>query len=134
MKFIDEAMLVEIASRAATAAYAPYSKFHVGAAVHCYDGCSKVFNGANVENASYSLTICAERVAIFKTVNAGKQQDAMKIVIVTNGEEPSPPCGACLQVMAEFFKPQLEIISYATKTETIKRWRLKDLLPKSFKP
>ena len=80
-------------------AYAPYSNFQVGAAV--LGGSGKVYLGCNVENASYGLTVCAERVAIFKALSEGERE--IRAVVVCAGEsEPAPPCGACLQVMAEF--------------------------------
>jgi len=80
-------------------AYAPYSDFQVGAAVLA--GSGKVYLGSNVENASYGLTVCAERAAILKAISEGERE--IRAVVVCAGEgEPSPPCGACLQVMAEF--------------------------------
>lgn len=98
--------LIEAATAAREAAYAPYSKFRVGAALLCADG--TVFTGANVENASYALTVCAERTAIATAVCAG-HRDFAAIAVVTDADGCCPPCGACLQVMWEF-NPDMPII------------------------
>jgi cytidine deaminase len=91
--------LTEAARRAARAAYAPYSRFRVGAAVRSVDGA--VFAGCNVENASYGLTVCAERNAIFQAIAAGARRiDAL--VVYTPTPSPTTPCGACRQVLLEF--------------------------------
>ena len=87
------------ATAALAKSYAPYSGFSVGAAVE--DGAGRVFEGANVENASYGLTVCAERVAIFNAVSAGARK-IRALAIVSNKRNPCMPCGACLQVLAEF--------------------------------
>jgi cytidine deaminase len=80
-------------------AYSPYSQFAVGAVV--MGGSGKIYHGANVENASFGLTVCAERVAVLRAVSDGERE--IKAVVVCAGEaEPAPPCGACLQVIAEF--------------------------------
>ena len=112
-------------------AYAPYSKFAVGAAVLCEDG--KLYDGCNIENASFGLTICAERVALFKAVSEGNGP-LVALALVTNGGHN--PCGACRQVMAEFVPDQnLRILvgdaSYPNTpfVET----SLRELLPGSFK-
>lgn len=89
--------LISFAMQARTQAYAPYSDFQVGAAV--YTGA--FFRGCNIENASYGLTICAERVAIFAAIAAG-QRDLQHMVVVANTPVPISPCGACRQVMFEF--------------------------------
>lgn len=118
--------LAAAARRARGRAYAPYSNFSVGAAVMCADG--RVFEGCNIENASYSLTVCAERAAMFAAVSAGcRQIDA--IAIAGPGEEPLPPCGACRQVMLEL-APDAEIImagEHGHRTRTVR-----DLLPEAF--
>jgi cytidine deaminase len=91
--------LLEAARQAREAAYAPYSKFKVGAAVRTRS--DNVYSGCNVENASFGLSICAERVAIFNAVAAG-DADIVDLAVFTDAEEPSPPCGACRQVLFEF--------------------------------
>jgi cytidine deaminase len=96
---ISDQTLISQASRARLNAYAPYSKFRVGAAVLSAGG--QVFTGANVENASYGLSHCAERVAIHQAVAAG-HRDLRTVAVVADGEEATMPCGACRQVMAEF--------------------------------
>ena len=95
----EVAGLVTAAARARLLAYAPYSRFRVGAAVRTREG--KVYTGANVENASYPLSHCAERVAIQKAVSDGHRH-LDTVVVVADGETPAMPCGACRQVMAEF--------------------------------
>jgi cytidine deaminase len=91
--------LLEAARDALTRAHAPFSKFKVGAALLTSDG--RVFTGCNVENATYGLTVCAERVAIFKAVSEGAQRFS-QIVIATATDELTPPCGACRQIIWEF--------------------------------
>ena len=122
----DELLLAAQASR--TRAYAPYSKYAVGAAVLGSDG--KLYSGCNVENASYGLTICAERNAIFSAIANGCREFE-KIAIVADTKEPISPCGACRQVLAEF-NPNMEIIlaNFQGKTET---FHLSELLPRSKK-
>lgn len=91
--------LVQEAAEARARAYAPYSRFRVGAAALAGDG--TIYTGANIENASYSLSHCAERVAIHKAVADG-QRTIRAVAVVADGTEPAMPCGACRQVMAEF--------------------------------
>lgn len=112
---------IEVAGQA----YAPYSKFHVGAALLSEDG--RIFTGCNVENISYGLTICAERNAVFAAVAAGCREFS-KIVIATDTKEPASPCGACRQVLAEF-NPDLEVLlaNFQGKSFT---FRLSELLPR----
>lgn len=97
-KFTDAA-LIEAARQARERAYAPYSHFQVGAALLSQSG--HIFTGCNIENASYGLTICAERVAIFKALSEGSQQFS-KLAVVTDTEALTPPCGACRQIIWEF--------------------------------
>ena len=111
---------IEVAGRA----YAPYSRFHVGAVLVGTDG--RTFAGCNVENVSFGLTICAERNAVFAAVAAGCREFA-KIVIAADTPEPTPPCGACRQVLAEF-NPDMEVVlgTFGGKTSS---HRLSELLP-----
>nr|WP_317894543.1 cytidine deaminase [Pyrofollis japonicus] len=105
-------------------AYAPYSGVRVAAAVEAEDG--SVFLGVNVENASYGLTICAERSAVASMVTAGKRK-LRKVVIVSSTEEPLPPCGACLQVLVEFGDRGTVVVSISAKSGKKKMWRLEEL-------
>ena len=119
--------LEQAARAAARHAYAPYSKFTVGAAVQTRDG--SVFTGCNVENASYGLTNCAERTAVFSAVAAGHRQIAC-VAIYTPTATPIAPCGACRQVLREFGQ-NMAVISTCNgdnRTETT----LDKLLPDSF--
>jgi cytidine deaminase len=117
--------LVKAATSAREFAYAPYSKFSVGAAILTRSG--KVFTGCNVENASLGLTICAERSAIAAAIAAGSQ-DLDVVVVVADSEKPALPCGACRQVLAEF-NPTLKVIS-ATLAGVREEYLLNELLPK----
>ena len=124
MQYTDQ-QLVTQAIEVAERAYAPYSKFHVGAVLVGKDG--RTFAGCNVENVSYGLTICAERNAVFAAVAAGCREFA-KIVIVADTKVPASPCGACRQVLAEF-EPDLEVVlsTFGGQSET---FRLSALLPR----
>jgi cytidine deaminase len=122
---VTEQELITQAIAAAKLAYAPYSRFLVGAALVAQDG--RVFAGCNVENISYGLTICAERNAVFAAVAAGCR-DFSKIVIATDTAEPASPCGACRQVLAEF-NPDLEIVLATFQGKSV-RFRLSELLPR----
>ncbi|MCC7071787.1 MAG: cytidine deaminase [Deltaproteobacteria bacterium] len=123
----DEDALVAIALRARERAYAPYSRFLVGAALRCGDG--SVIEGCNVENASYGLCVCAERNAVGSAVAAGRR-DFDAIVIATSSEPPSPPCGMCRQVLAEH-AADLAIVLVNTKGDRV-RTTLKKLFPGTF--
>jgi cytidine deaminase len=121
--------LVRVASLARQRAHAPYSKYKVGAAIRTKR--NKVHSGANVENASYGLTVCAERTAAFAAVNAGDAAfDAIAIVI--DDERLPTPCGACRQVLAEF-SPEMRVI-LATAGGKRKVTTLGELLPDPFLP
>jgi cytidine deaminase len=122
----DQARLIAAALTARGRAYAPYSGFAVGAAVLAGD---TIFAGCNVENASYGLTICAERVAIFTAIAAGAQR-ITAIAVVTDTPAPTFPCGACRQVLAECNGPLVVIC--ATVAGAIARRLLSDLLPDAF--
>lgn len=124
MQLTDDKLITQ-AIDAAGRAYAPYSKFQVGAALVAVDG--RVFTGCNVENISFGLTICAERNAVFSAVASGCREFS-KIVIVADTEEPVSPCGACRQVLAEF-NPNLEIL-LANFHGKQARFHLSELLPR----
>ncbi|MBO5244753.1 MAG: cytidine deaminase [Selenomonadales bacterium] len=117
--------LMELARQARANAYIPYSHFAVGAALLAKSG--RIYTGANVENASYGLTICAERTAIVKAVSEG-EREFEAIAIVADTDKPVLPCGACLQVMAEF---HIDRIILGNLTE-MKEVKLSDLLPHNF--
>ncbi len=91
--------LINVAQEARTRAIAPYSNFQVGAALETVDG--KIYSGCNIENASYGLTMCAERVAIFKALSEGERK-FKRLAIVAEAKELTPPCGACRQIIWEF--------------------------------
>ena len=118
--------LLQIAKDFSKNSYSPYSKFKVGAAVLCEDG--KVFGGTNVENVSYGLSVCAERVALFSAIANGAKK--IKAVAIYTSKGDTTPCGACRQVITEFSN-NVDII-YNTKSNTIKIERISSLLPKSF--
>jgi cytidine deaminase len=118
--------LVTAARAAQQQAYAPYSHFHVGAAIEAEDG--RVFVGCNVENASYGLTICAERAAVCAAVAAGVRR-FRRAVVVSESDPPAAPCGACRQVLAEF-GPGLRIDGVGPKGTL--SWTMKELLPAAF--
>jgi cytidine deaminase len=118
--------LFEQARRAQERAHAPYSRFRVGAALETESG--EVFVGSNVENGSYGLTMCAERVALGAAVSAGHRR-FRRIAVSTDAASPTPPCGACRQVLAEFGL-DLRVLSEARGKSV--EWRLRDLLPEPF--
>jgi cytidine deaminase len=108
--------------------HSPYSKFRVGAAVITNKG--KIFGGCNVENASYGGTICAERAAILKAISEG-HKSFTDIVVVADTKEATPPCGMCLQVLAEFCKPDTRVWLANTK-KVLEIYYFANLLPISF--
>ena len=108
-------------------AHAPFSKFKVGAALE--DESGRVYTGSNVENATYGLTICAERVAVFKAISEGARK-FKRIAVAADTDVLTPPCGACRQILWEFCgNAELILTNLHGKTETI---RLKDLFPRPF--
>ncbi len=128
---VVRARLVKAALEAARASYSPYSRFPVGAALLAEGG--KVYGGCNVENASYGLTLCAERVAVFKAVSEGRR--TFKALAVAGGRgRAARPCGACLQVLSEFCGPDFPVIlSSLDKPGKAVAVTLGELLPQAFK-
>ncbi len=122
--------LIEMAKDARMKAYAPYSGFKVGAALICDDG--SIYTGCNIENISFTPTVCAERTAIFKAISDGKKSFT-KISVVTGDSKPSPPCGVCRQVLSEFVGPDFEVI-LATTSGEVEILNFKDLFPYTFEP
>ena len=119
--------LIALAANAREKAYAPYSEYAVGAALLAKSG--KVYTGCNVENASYSLTICAERSALFRAVSEGEREFEAIAVVSSNG---GMPCGACRQVLAEFGLDTRVLI--ATPDQLLRESAVSDLLPGAFRP
>jgi cytidine deaminase len=119
--------LVEAARKVLDHAHAPYSGYQVGAALLCADG--TVFTGCNVENASYGLTNCAERTAVFSAVAAG-QTKFSAIAIAASGEPVPLPCGACRQVLVEFCPPEFPV--HVARADGYETMALGDLLPHTF--
>ncbi|MDQ0160693.1 cytidine deaminase [Alkalibacillus salilacus] len=127
---MEKEQLVNAAQEMLSKAYVPYSKFPVGAALLTKDG--EVFQGCNIENASYPVTCCGERVAIFKAVSQGVR-DFEALAVMANTDRPVPPCGACRQVMSEFFEPSMPV--YITNKDLeVKETTVQELLPFSFTP
>jgi len=120
--------LLNAAQEAKANAYAPYSNFHVGAALRTVSG--KIFSGCNVENTSYGLTNCAERTAIFKMVSAGEQQIA-EILVIGDTETFLPPCGGCRQVIAEFSTNETAVYM-CNKNGDITQTTVAELMPFTF--
>jgi cytidine deaminase len=119
--------LVAAARTAREHAHAPFSNFRVGAAVRAKSG--RIFSGCNVENATYSLTLCAERVAVFKAISEGERGfDA--VAVVADTDTLTPPCGSCRQILWEFCG-DAEVVLANLKGK-VERYRMSDLLPKPF--
>ena len=124
---ISEEELIRKALKVKERAYAPYSNFRVGACILSGD---RIYTGFNIENISYSLTICAERVAVINAL-LNKEKNFEKIVIASDSKEFPYPCGACLQFLSEFAK-DMDVILVNGKG-SVKNTKLKELLPKPFK-
>jgi cytidine deaminase len=122
LKLVDEALKVLPNS------YAPYSNIHVASAILAESG--RVYRGVNVENSSYGLTICAERSAVSAMITSGDRKP-LAVAVVTDLEEPIPPCGACRQVIAEF-NPEAVLIMYSAKSKKYIVKNLKEIFPQPF--
>jgi len=120
--------LIEMARQAREHSYSPYSNFKVGAAVECRDG--RVFTGCNIENSSYGLTTCAERVALGKAISEGASE-FVRLAVIADTHAPVPPCGACRQVISELCGNQIEIIMADLRGE-IETHTITELLPEAF--
>lgn len=125
-----QAKLLQMARDARERAYAPYSKYPVGAALLTHSGA--IYPGCNVENASFGLTICAERVAINAAIAAGDRKPVAIAVVTAREADPAAPCGACRQVLTEF-NPRLRVV-LPTPSGGIEVMGLDELLPDSFGP
>ncbi|HFH9838017.1 TPA: cytidine deaminase [Streptococcus suis] len=120
--------LIDLSIEVSKNAYVPYSKFPIGAVLVAKDG--QIFTGVNIENASFGLTNCGERTAIFKAVSEGVQ-DFSELIVYGETEKPVSPCGACRQVMAEFFEQDLKVTLVAKDKSTVEM-TVGELLPYSF--
>jgi len=125
----DKENLIRRAKEARELAYAPYSRYQVGAAVLTEDG--QIFSGSNIENAAYPSSLCAERVAIFKAVSEGHRKLQAIAVVTKNG---GSPCGGCRQVMREFANLEIPVILTTIDDGVEEEFTLGDLLPRSFGP
>ena len=108
-------------------AYAPYSGFKVGAALLCKDG--SVYRGCNIENASYPITLCAERAALASAVSDGRRD--FRAIVIVGGDDYCPPCGMCRQALSEFADSDFEIVLAKSESE-VKVYKISELLPESF--
>lgn len=132
---MDRQKLIQTAIDTLPGSYVPYSHFHVAAALLCKDG--TVYTGFNIENASYSPTICAERSAFVRAVNDGKRE--FEAIAICGGKDGVPtdycsPCGVCRQVMREFCNPESFRVILAKSAEEYKEFTLEQLLPMGFGP
>jgi cytidine deaminase len=119
--------LIEAAAKARDRAFAPYSKFRVGAAVRTKSG--KIFTGCNIESAAYSGTVCAERVAVWKAVSEG-EKEFTNIAVVADTKELTPPCGTCRQIIWEFCGDVP--VTFANLKGDVETVQMKELLPRAF--
>jgi len=124
---ITDRKLVDLAMEAMAKSYSPYSKFRVGAAL--VTGSGRVYCGTNVENSSYGLTVCAERVALFKAVSEG-EREMTRLAVVSSSESPVFPCGACRQVLNEFSRGLTVIVTGGDGV--LEKHTLDQLLPHAF--
>jgi cytidine deaminase len=129
-KVVGKRELIEEAKKAMEQAYVPYSKFKVGAALLTTEG--KIYRGCNIENASYSMTNCAERTALFKAYSEGDKEFTM-LAVVADTDRPIPPCGACRQVISELCDKNMKVVLTNLKGD-IKEITVEELLPDAFTP
>ena len=130
---MTEQDLMRLAVEMLDKAYVPYSHFPVGAALECGDG--TVYTGCNIENAAYTPTVCAERIAFFKAVSDGRRDfRAIAVAGGKDGVDACTPCGVCRQVMAEFCDPETFQIILAVDAKHYDIYTLKEMLPKGFGP
>jgi cytidine deaminase len=125
---VERQALIDLANEARRRAYAPYSKYRVGAALRTKSG--RIFTGVNVENAAFPTTMCAERVAVFKAVSEGEKEFEAIAVATDNG---GSPCGGCRQVLAEFGLDTIVLIADG-KGKLVKQMTVSELLPEAFTP
>jgi len=121
--------LIRAAANARRAAVAPYSRFRVGAALLTRDG--RIITGANVESASYGLTCCAERVALFHALTSG-QREFVAVAVVARAAGGPMPCGACRQLLAEYAPAAVVCVADSRDLRRVRRFTVKDLLPRAF--
>ena len=129
MDKINKAALIRAAAIARKGAVAPYSKFLVGAALLTRRG--EIVTGANVESASYGLTCCAERVALFKALTEGKK-DFVAVAVVTRAKGGAMPCGACRQLLAEYAPKARVFVADSRALRKVREFMISDLLPGAF--
>lgn len=130
MKTINKSALIQAAAQARKSAVAPYSKFLVGAALLTRRGA--IVTGANVESASYGLTCCAERIALFKALTDGKK-DFVAIAVVTRVAGGAMPCGACRQLLAEYAPHATVFVADSRALKRIRQFTVAELLPGAFR-
>jgi cytidine deaminase len=130
MATINKSILIKAAARARQSAVAPYSKFLVGAALLTKRGA--IITGANVESASYGLTCCAERVALFKALTDGKK-DFVAVAVVTRTPHGAMPCGACRQLLAEYAPDATVYVADSAALQQIRQFSVAELLPGAFR-
>jgi cytidine deaminase len=129
----DRDELIAAARAAAGNAYAPYSNFHVGAALRFDDGA--IITGTNVENASYGLALCAETVAVAKAMAEGRRGGLVEIAVAGTGPSPVTPCGRCRQVLNELAElGETDPLVWSCGTDEVREYRLSELLPAAFGP
>src|SRR6185503_2868007 len=125
---ISDEELIDLATNARRWAHAPYSNFSVGAALLSSDG--RVFTGCNVENSTYGLSMCAERVAIFKAISEGAQEIS-RVAVVTDHDHIAPPCGCCRQMIWEFSTSDTQVVLANLSGDT-RKYQITELLPEAF--